>query len=55
MNYRALLWVLVAVAMLAMLVGAIEHKIAHPQPMYKDFVGDVERPVGSAGRAGRAA
>ena len=51
MNYRALFWVLVAVAMLALLVGAIEHKIAHPQPVYKDFEGYVERPVGLAGRA----
>jgi len=51
MNYRAVLWVLVAVAMLTLLVGAIEHKIAHPQPVYKDFEGYVERPIGPACRA----
>ena len=51
MDYRALLWVLVAVAMLALLVSAIVHKIAHPQPVYKDFEGYVERSVGFAGRA----
>jgi len=51
MNYRALVWVLVALAMLALLVGAIEHKIAHPQPVYRDFEGYLERPVGPTCRA----
>ena len=44
MNYRVLFWVLVAIAFLVLLLGAIEHKIAHPQPVYERYMGCSETP-----------
>ena len=39
MNYRGLFWVLVAVAIMAFLLLAIDHKVRHPQPVYEQYLG----------------
>ena len=51
MNYGRFFWVVVLIFIIGMLFLAIGNKIWHPQPVYDDRLGFIERPAVLPARA----